>query len=91
MDKNIVAAFLGAYNMAIRGELGKRLRDTMPPERKQELIRYIVEDKPATKQQKEPLASCWKLCLKVRFSQVLLTYAKRLGWRNPMKKMKLMC
>ena len=53
MDKNIVAAFLGAYNMAIRGELGERLRDTMPPERKQELIRYIVEDKPATKQQKE--------------------------------------
>lgn len=53
MDKTIVAAFLGAYNMAIRGQCGKRLRNTMPPERKQELIRYIMEDKPATKQQKE--------------------------------------
>ena len=53
MDKTIVAAFLGAYNMAIRGQLGKRLRNTLPPERKQELIRYIMEDKPATKQQKE--------------------------------------
>lgn len=53
MDKTVVATFLGAYNMAIRGQLGKRLRNTMPPERKQELIRYIMEDKPATKQQKE--------------------------------------
>ena len=53
MDKTVVAAFLGAYNMAIRGEYGKCLCNTMPPERKQELIRYIVEDKPATKQQKE--------------------------------------
>lgn len=53
MDKTIVAAFLGAYNMAIRGQLGKRLRNTLPPEQKQELIRYIVDDKPATKQQKE--------------------------------------
>ena len=53
MVKTIVAAFLGAYNMAIRGETGKRLRNTLPPERKQELIRYIMEDKPATKQQKE--------------------------------------
>lgn len=53
MNKTVVATFLGAYNMAIRGQLGKRLRNTMPPERKQELIRYIMEDKPATKQQKE--------------------------------------
>lgn len=53
MDKTVVAAFLGAYNMAIRGEYGKRLCNTMHPERKQELIRYIMEDKPATKQQKE--------------------------------------
>lgn len=53
MDKTVVATFLGAYNMAIRGEYGKRLRNTLPPERKQELIRYIMEDKPATKQQKE--------------------------------------
>ena len=53
MDKTTVAAFLGAYNMAIRGQLGKRLRNTLPPERKQELIRYVMEDKPATNQQKE--------------------------------------
>lgn len=64
MDKNIVAAFLGAYNMAIRGELGKRLRDTMPPERKKELIRYIVEDKPATKQQKEAFGELLEAMLK---------------------------
>lgn len=64
MGKNIVAAFLGAYNMAIRGELGKRLRDTMPPERKQELIRYIVEDKPATKQQKEAFGELLEAMLK---------------------------
>mgnify|MGYP006986471432 CR=1 FL=1 len=53
MDKTVVAAFLGAYNMAIRGDSGKRLRNTMPPESKKELIRFIVEDKPATKRQKE--------------------------------------
>lgn len=53
MNKTVVATFLGAYNMAIRGQLGKRLRNTMPPEHKQELIRYIMKDKPATKQQKE--------------------------------------
>ena len=51
MDKTVVAAFLGAYNMAIRGDSGKRLRNT--PESKKELIRFIVEDKPATKRQKE--------------------------------------
>lgn len=65
-----IAEYLGIWDST----LSRKLRHELP-EGEKAAISWRTSPQRSSK--KKPLASCWKLCLKVRFSQVLLTYAKR--------------